>query len=144
MNEAGLQKLVLHTSYNSFKNISVHRDELDLPVSLNTSTNYTDSVAFTLSENASFLMAYMYSSDYAQYFQFLDSKYHDAWRQINNNNDNLIFTSGGLYYYNIRMSLVGNLVTFTLIAPRSTSGTPTISHPTMKVPITFVEYRLAN
>lgn len=144
MNEAGLQKLVLHTSYNSFKNISVHRDELDLPASLNTVSNYTDSVAFTLTENASFLMAYMYTSDYAQYFQFLDSKYHDAWRQINNNNDNLIFTSSGLYYYNIRMSLVGNLVTFTLIAPRSTSGTPTVNHPTGKVPITFVEYRLAN
>lgn len=145
MTEDGLQKLVLHTGYNSFKNVNVYRDELDLPASLNTSSVYNDSVTFNLSENASFLMAYMYTSDYAQYFQFLDSRYHNAWRQINNNNDNLIFTSGGLYYYYVRMSIAnGNQITFTLFAPRSTSGTPTISHPTMKVPIVFVEYRLAN
>lgn len=139
-----LNKLILHTGYNSFKNVSVYRDELDLPVSLNTSTVYTDSVSFTLSEQASFIQAYMKTSDYAQYFQFLDSEYHDAWRQINANNDNLIFTSSGLYYYYVRMSISGNVVTFTLQAPRSTSGTPVIRHNTMKVPITFIEYRLAN
>lgn len=139
-----LTKLILHTGYNSFKNIEVHRNNLTLPPTLNTSSTYSDSITFTLQENASFLMAYMYTSDYAQYFQFLDSAYHDAWRQINNNNDNLIFTSAGLYYYYVRMTLQGNQVTFTLIAPRSTSGTPTVNHPTSLVPITFVEYRLAN
>lgn len=144
MNEEGLQKLVLHTAYNSFKNVSVYRGELDLPPTLNSAATYTDSITFNLAEDASFTMAYMYTSDYSQYFQFLDSAYHDAWRQINNNNDNLIFTSAGLYYYDIKMTFNGNTVTFYLIAPRSTSGTPTVNHPTMKVPITFVEYRLAN
>ena len=139
-----LTKLILHTSYNSFKNVNVHRGNLILPTTLNTSSTYAYQLSFTLAENASFTMAYMYSSDYASYFRFLDSKYHDAWRQINNNEDNLIFTTSGLYYYRIRMSLVGNVVTFTLYAPRSTSGTPVINHPTGLVPITFVEYRLAN
>lgn len=145
MNEDGLRKLALHTGYNSFKNLAVHRGNLVLPTTLNTSTTYAYSLSFTLAENASFTMAYMYTSDYAQYFQFLDSGYHDAWRQINNNEDNLIFTvAHGLYYYRIRMSLNGNIVTFTLYAPRSTSGSPVIRHPTGLVPITFVEYRLAN
>lgn len=144
MKEEGLRKLAMFTKYNTFKNVSVYRDELDLPATLSSSSTYTDSITFTLNENASFLMGYMYTSDYSQYFQFLDSAYHDFWRQINNNNDNLIFTSAGLYYYDVKMVLNGNQVTFYLIAPRSTSGTPTVNHPTMKVPITFVEYRLAN
>lgn len=139
-----LTKLILHTGYNSFKNVAVHRGNLALPVTLNTGAAFSSTLSFTLAENASFTMAYMFSSDYAQYFRYLDSQYHNAWRQINNNEDNLIFTSSGLYYYRIRMSLVGNVVTFTLYAPRSTSGTPVISHPTGVVPITFVEYRLAN
>jgi len=144
MNEAGLQKLVLHTAYNSFKNVSIHRGNLAIPATLNSGAVQTNSISFTLTENALFTMAYMYTSDYSQYFQFLDSAYHDAWRQINNNNDNLIFTSAGLYYYDVKMSLSGNIVTFTLIAPRSTSGTPTVNHPTYLVPVTFVEYTLAN
>lgn len=144
MTEDGLRKLAMFTKYNTFKNVSVYRDELDLPATLNSSSTYIDSITFTLSENASFLMGYMYTSDYSQYFQFLDSEYHDFWRQVNNNNDNLIFTSAGLYFYDVKMTLKGNEVTFSLIAPRSTSGTPTVNHPTGKVPITFVEYRLAN
>lgn len=139
-----LTKLVLHTDYNSFKNIEVHRGNLTIPATLSSVSTGSNSISFTLKENASFLMAYMYTSDYNQYFQFLDSKYHDFWRQINNNNDNLIFTSSGLYYYYVRMTLSGNTVTFTLFTPKATSGTPTVTHSTYLVPITFVEYRLAN
>lgn len=139
-----LSKLILHTGYNTFKNISVYRNDLTLPSSLNTSTVYENEIVFNLSENASFLQAYMYSTDYNQYFEFLDSSYHDAWRQINANNDNLILTSAGLYYYYVRMKINDKRVTFTLFAPKSTSGTPTVRHPSFKVPITFIEYRLAN
>lgn len=139
-----LSKLILHTAYNTFKNINVYRDQLVLPSSLNTSSFYTYSTQFILSEDASFFQAYMYTSDYNQYFEFLDSAYHDAWRQINANNDNLIFTSAGLYYYYVRMTIDGRKVTFTLFAPKSTSGTPTVNHPTFRVPVTFIEYRLAN
>ena len=139
-----LSKLILHTGYNSFKNVAVHRGNLTLPTSLNTSSVYTNSISFTLDDQASFTQAYMYTSDYSQYFQFLDSGYHDAWRQINANNDNLIFTSSGLYYYYVRMTVNANVVTFTLYAPKATAGTPTVRHPTGLVPITFTEYRLAN
>lgn len=139
-----LTKLILHTGYNSFKNSSVQRGNLTLPTSLNTSNFHTSTLVFTLTEPASFIQAYKYSSDYGDYFNYLDSAYHDAWRQVNVNDDDLIFTSAGLYYYNIYMKLVGNVVTFTLFAPKSTSGTPTVTHPTYLVPVTFVEYRLAN
>lgn len=139
-----LTKLVLHTAYNSFKNVNVHRGNLIIPATLNTSTTYSHSISFTLSEVASFTQAYKYSSDYGEYFGFLDSQYHDAWRQINLNADDLIFTSGGLFYYRVNTSFVGNQVTFTLFAPKSTSGTPVVRHPTFLVPVTFVEYRLAN
>ena len=139
-----LSKLILHTGYNSFKNVAIYRGNLTLPTTLNTGSKYTNSITFDLTEQASFIQAYMYTSDYAQYFQFLDSAYHDAWRQINANNDNLIFTSAGLYYYYVTMKVDGFKVTFTLEAPRSTSGTPTVSHPTGLVPVTFTKYRLTN
>lgn len=139
-----LSKLILHTGYNSFKNISVQRDQLVMPATLNTSSTYSNSVQFALSENASFLQAYKYTTDYGDYFNYLDSSYHDHWRQINTNNDDLLITSDGLYFYNILMSLSQNVVTFTLFAPKATLGTPSIQHPTGTVPVTFVEYRLAN
>lgn len=139
-----LTKLILHTGYNSFKNNSIQRGNLTLPTSLNTSTFFTSTLTFTLTQTASFIQAYKYSTDYGDYFNYLDSAYHNQWRQINANNDDLIFTSSGLYYYNIYMKLASNVVTFSLVAPKSTSGTPTVTHPTGLVPVTFVEYRLAN
>lgn len=143
MNENALRKLVLHTSYNSFKNTSFQSGFLTLPAALGASP-YDTSVSFVLPETASFLGAYMYSTDYAQYFEFSDSAYHDAWRQINNNNDNLIFTSGGLYNYSIKMVLNGTTITFNLHIQAASSGTPTVTHPTHTVPITVASYRLAN
>lgn len=139
-----LDKLILYTPLNSFKNVDINRGNLPIPNTLSSVVDYTASISFTLAEDASFLQGYMFTSDYAQYFQFLDSSYHDAWRQINANEDNLLFTSAGLYYYYIRMTLDRNVVTFTIFIPRATSGTPTVNHPTKLVPVTFVEYRLAN
>lgn len=138
-----LSKLLLHTSYNAFKNNSVQRGTLALPTSLTPSQVYTDSVTFTLSENAAFIQAYVYATDYGDYFNFTDGAYHDGWRMVNTNNDYLIFGSYTLLNYYIRMSLNGNQVTFTLYV-KNASHDNTMSHPTHTVPITFIDYTLAN
>lgn len=136
-----LTKLILHTGYNSFKNRSIQRGNLILPANLN--AYYTNVLTFTLQEPASFIQAYKYSSDYGDYFTHLDSKYHDAWRLVHTNQDDLLFsTTNTLHAFNILMKLEGSKVTFTLTA--NASAGKIISHPTGLVPITFVEYRLAN
>lgn len=144
--EPDLDKLLLHSSYNTFKNLSVQRDELDLPTSMSAGQYYTDSVTFQLTEDIAFLQAYSFATDYADYFNFLDSGYHDFWRAINNNNDYLVFSSSGLLFYNIYMFLdtAKKQVTFTLVLSRVGFGAVTIRHDTYKVPITFVDYRLTN
>lgn len=91
-----LDKLMLHSAYNTFKNINVQRDYLDIPTSLSAGQYYTDSVTFQLTEDIAFLQAYSYATDYGDYFNYLDSGYHDAWRVINNNNDYVVFSSSGL------------------------------------------------
>lgn len=144
--EPDLDKLLLHSSYNTFKNLSVQRNELDLPLSLAAGEYYTDVVTFQLNEAIAFLQAYSYATDYGDYFNYLDSRYHDEWRTINNNNDYMVLSSSGLLFYNIYMFLdTTNLrVTFTLILSRVGFGAVTINHSTYKVPITFTDYRLTN
>lgn len=141
-----LDKLLLHSAYNTFKNLSVQRDELDLPTSMSAGQYYTDTVTFQLTEAIAFLQAYSFATDYGDYFSFLDSQYHNQWRTINNNNDYMILSSSGLLFFNIYMFLdTTNLrVTFTLVLSRVGFGAVTINHPTYKVPITFVDYRLTN
>lgn len=141
-----LDKLMLHTAYNTFKNLSVQRDELDLPASVGAGVVYTDSVVFNLTEDIAFLQAYSYATDYGDYFTYLDSAYHDFYRLINNNSDYMVLSSSGLLVYTINMVLdtANRRVTFTLTLSRQGFGAVTINHPTYKVPITFVDYRLTN
>lgn len=139
-----LDKLAFHSAYNSLKNTDVKRGELDLPASVGAGSIYVDEVTFELEEVASFVQAYVKTTDYSDYFQYLDSSYHDSYRNINQNTDHLVFSSGGLLNYDIYMKVAGNQVTFSLRLSRQGFGAVTIDHPTYKVPITFVEYRLTN
>lgn len=144
--EPNLDKLLLHTTYNTFKNLNVQRDQLDLPPSVGAGVVYTDTVTFQLTEDIAFLQAYSFATDYGDYFNYLDSQYHNGWRLINNNADYLVFSSGGLLFYTVNMFLdtVNRQVTFTLTLSRQGFGAVTINHDTYKVPITFVDYRLTN
>lgn len=141
-----LDKLMLHTAYNTFKNLSIQRGELDLPPSVGAGVVYTDTVTFDLTEEIAFLQAYSYATDYGDYFNYLDSQYHDAYRLINNNYDYMVLSSSGLLTYTINMVLdtLNKKVTFTLTLSRQGFGAVTINHPTLKVPVTFVDYRLTN
>lgn len=139
-----VDKLDFISKLNSFKNLSVLRGELDLPASVGAGTVYVDTLEFTLQEQASFVQAYINATAYDDYFQYLDSKYHDHYMPVNNNVDFLVFSSSGLLNYDIYMKIFENKVTFSLRLSRMGFGAVTINHPTYKVPITFVEYRLAN
>lgn len=141
-----LDKLMFHTSYNTMKNLNVQKDYLDIPASVGAGVLYTDTVTFNLTEQIAFLQAYVFATDYGDYFSFLDGTYHDQWRTVNNNNDYLILSDAGLISYNIRMSLdVGSLtVSFVLSISRVGFGAINIRHNTFRVPITFVDYRLTN
>lgn len=139
-----LDKLLLHSSYNTLKNNSVQRGNLDLPTSLAAGATWTDTLSFTLSEDPAFIQAYSYASDYGDYFTYLDSAYHDEWRQIHTNNDYLLFSDGGLQYFNIYTQVTGLTITFTLYHKNISASTLTYRHDTDVVPVTFIDYSLAN
>lgn len=145
--EPDITKLIMTSDRNAFKNESVQRNNLIIPNSIPASSTVTNSVQFTLSEAANFIQAYIYATDYGDYFNFLDSQYHDGWRSINNSTasgsgDYLLFTSGGLYDFAVRISINGNIVTATASFRNISGGTITINHPTKLIPITFIEYTL--
>lgn len=139
-----LDKLALHTSYNTYKNNSVKRGNLALPTSLGAGLTWTSTLTLTLSQAAAFLQAYSFATDYGDYFNYLDSQYHDAWRIVNQNADYLLNSSGGLQFFNINMVLSGTSVTFTLIHKNTGGGTLTYIHNTYLVPIALIDYTLAN
>jgi hypothetical protein len=139
-----LDKLALHSSYNSFKNNSVQRNNLVIPASVGAGSVYTNTVSFTLTNPAAFIQGYSYATDYGDYFLYLDSAYHDAWRVVNENADYLLRSSSGLLSYTIKMQIVGNVVSFTMRLSRAGFGAVTIFHDTYLIPITFIDYQLAN
>ena len=139
-----LDKLMLHSSYNTFKNISVQRGNLAIPASVGAGVVYTDTVTFNLQEAAAFMQGYSYATDYGDYFNYLDSRYHDNWRNVHTNNDYMLLSSSGLLSYTIRMQLSGSTATFTLRLSRAGFGAVTITHPTYLVPINFIDYKLTN
>lgn len=141
-----LDKLMLHTAYNTFKNINVQRGELIIPASIGAGVNYTHTISFDLTEDIAFLQAYSYATDYGDYFNFLDSNYHDFYRLINNNRDYLLFSSSGLLFFTINMQLdtLNKKVYFTFRCSRQGFGAVTIRHTDYRVPVTFVDYRLTN
>lgn len=145
--EPDITKLIMTSDKNAFKNESVQRGFLPIPTSIPAGSRVVNQIQFTLSELANFIQVYIYASDYGDYFNYLDSKYHDGWRPINNSTasgsgDFLLFTSGGLYDYAVRISLEGNVVTLTGSFRNISGGTITINHPNWLVPVTFIEYTL--
>lgn len=140
-----LNNTLLHTSFNAFKNNSVQTDTLALPASLTAGATYTDTVTFTLSESAAFIACYVYSTDYDDYFRYLDSAYHDAWRPLYASQDHLVFDDPvtSLFFYDVNVLVDGSTVTAKLYIENTTAGTITYT-PNKTVPIAFVDYTLAN
>jgi len=139
-----LDKLMLHSSYNTFKNIDVQKNTLDLPTAVGAGSIYTDTVTFSLQETAVFMQGYSYATDYGDYFNYLDSQYHDEWRNVHTNNDYMVLSSSGLLTYTIKLELTTTSAIFTLRLSRQGFGAVTINHPTYLVPIAFIDYRLTN
>lgn len=142
-----ITKLILTSDNNAFKNQSVQRSNLAIPTSIAASSRVTSTVEFTLSDTANFIVPYVYATDYGDYFNYLDSQYHDAWRPINNSTasgsgEYFLRTSGGIYDFGVRIKINGKKVTATAYF-RNISGAPiTVIHPTFLIPITFIEYTL--
>lgn len=144
------QKIITSPSYNSFKNITIHRGEFTFPSQTDpsSSTPDTQTVQFILQEPASFNQLFVYATDYGEYFRYLDSQYHDQWRAIESTDDFLIFDDPvtSLYYFNIDWQIDGNQVIVKRTLPNFDefpSGDPVVLTPGLTVPFAFVEYVLA-
>jgi len=139
-----IDNVLLHSSYNAFKNNGVHRASLALPASHVSGVAQSVEQTFTLDETTDFAQLLVYATDYAKYFRYLDSQYHDSWMQVEQSYDYLVFNSPltSLYYFTLNYKIVGNQVTVVLTIP---AFFPTMNFtPGKVVPIAFVEYTLAN
>lgn len=139
-----IDKLILHTTYNAFKNNSVQRDNLSLPTSVASGAVFTSVVSFITSQPAAFVPAFAFSTDYDNYFQFVDSQYHNTWRPVSGSQVHALFSTTSLDFFRINFTITGTVITFTLYYKNSGGGTLTFNHPTGKVPITLIDYTLAN
>jgi len=133
--------IVMSSEFNAFKNNGVHRHEFDFFVS-STGSVQTKSFTFTLADDTDFVQLFVYGTDYAKYFRYLDSQYHDKWQPVEQSLDYLVFNHpvSSLYYYKVNYKIVNNVVTVYLTVNGFGSFNFT---PGMKVPIAFVEYTLA-
>lgn len=133
--------VVLSTSHNAFKNNGVFRDAFAFFTS-STGSVQKKTITFTLQEDTDFIQLFVYGTDYAKYFRYLDSQYHNSWMQVEQSFDYLVFNSpvSSLWYYNITYTVVGRVVTVVLTVNGFGSFNFT---PGLTVPIAFVEYTLA-
>lgn len=140
-----LSKILLHSALNAFKNNSNPSDVLSLPTSLAAGATWTDSVSFMLASTTSFIQTYIYSTDYSDSFRYPDSEYHDYWHPLNVSESSLIYdVATFLYFYDINIYINEGAVTATLIIENDTGSTVNYDHPTYEVPITLIDYSLAN
>lgn len=138
-----IDNILMHSSINSFKNNGVHRANLAFPASHVNGVAQSVTQTFTLAEDTDFTQLLLYATDYAKYFRYLDSAYHDKWQQVEQSLDFLIFNNpvSSLYYYNVNYKIDGNDVIVVLTIP---AFFPTMNFtPGKVVPIAFVEYTLA-
>ena len=136
-------KTVTAPQYNTFKNVTIHRGTLSMPLTTSGPAQ-TQTIQLTLEDPASFLQLYIYGTDYDDYFRFLDSQYHDRWLPIECTRDFLVFDSPvtQLFYYSINYTVSGNIVTLNRVMYGASFGAPwNVSQIFPK--FAFVEYTLA-
>lgn len=137
-----LSKFVMHSSFNSFKNNSVYTGSITIPATITSGSTYTRSVTFTMSEAAAFLQVHIFATPYTEYNY--DGSYQNAWAQIESSPIGYALLDSpatSLYYFEASYTVVGNSVTVTIFIPNQVA---TFNTGSPVVPISFVEYNLAN
>lgn len=138
-----LDNILLHSSYNAFKNNGVHRADIAMPNSYTANTPVEITETFTLADDTDFAQVLIYGTDYAKYFRYLDSQYHDAWMQIEQPRDFLLLDNPvtQLFYFYAKYRIVGDQITIVITIPKFSSSFNILS--TLSVPVAVVEYTLA-
>jgi hypothetical protein len=145
-----LSKLILHTGYNSFKNVNSYPGSITFPASVPPAT---PSVPFsqtivnvTLSDNPVFTMAF---ANFTELVDGLFGTVKPHWYQMEVASGTY---SGNIAYYDIPFGgaalpgtlyqqINGNVITLTASVFNSTAHTYVAS---LTVPFIFIEYTLAN
>ena len=88
-----VDNILLHSSINTFKNNGVYRNKFVMPDSHTNGTQDTLTLTFTLQNNTDFVQLLVYATDYAKYFRYLDSQYHNKWQQVEQSIDYLLLNN---------------------------------------------------
>lgn len=139
-----LDKLILISKNNAFKNDDVFRGTLVIPASVGAGAIYTNSVSFTIPEGVDFQSAFGYFTNYSvRLFQGPPfTSYTDRWWDLNQIQDVFLVTSAGVINGQIIQTVSGSVVTITLRISRQGFSAVTITS-SGSIPISLVAYSLA-
>lgn len=136
-----VENILMHSSINSFKNNGVHRYNFPF-FTASTGSPQKIEHTFTLQQDTDFVQLLVFATDYAKYFRYLDSQYHNKWQPVEQSLDYLVFNHPvtSLYYFTVNYKIDGDQVTVVL----NVNGFGSFNFtPGLEVPIAFVEYTLA-
>lgn len=139
-----LDKLILISKNNAFKNDDVFRGSLVIPASVGAGSIYTNSVSFTIPDGVDFQSAFGYFTNYSlRIFQGTPfTTYVDRWWDLNQIQDVFLITSAGVITGQIIQVVTGGIVTITLRISRQGTSAVTITS-SGSIPISLVAYSLA-
>ena len=128
-----LDKVAITSTKNSFKNTGVYSISIDLPTSVPSGVEATNSTTITLAENQVFVFAR------AKYTEIVKD-IGPAWQVCNTFDGKFDFTSPfvGTSSFYITTVVSGLEVTFTIGIFQSTGSTMTVTP--QSIPITYVTY----
>lgn len=141
-----LNKLIMISKNNSFKNNGVNRGNLVIPASVGAGSVYTNTLSFNIPTGVDFQVAFGYFTSYsARIFAGPSfTTYQDRWYDVSQIQDLFFVTSAGVVNGQILISISGNTINATLRISRQGMSAITISHPTNIIPISIVAYSMAS
>jgi hypothetical protein len=141
-----LNKLIMISTNNSFKNNGVNRGTLVIPASVAAGAIYTNTATFNIPTGVDFQAAFGFFTSYsARIFAGpAFTTYQDRWYDVSQVQDVFFVTSAGVVSGQLITNINGNTITVTLRISRQGSSAITITHGTYAIPISIIAYSMAS
>lgn len=144
---ADLNKLVLYSKNNSFKNQNVYRGNITIPTGVGAGAISNTSVTFTVPDGTEFIEIFGFFTSYSYRIEVIGiplTTYADMWQNLVGTRDSVfLYTSAGIMFGTLSLRVTGNQVFVNLNISRMGMGAMTINHGTYVLPISLVAYSTA-
>lgn len=139
-----LERLIMISKNNAFKNDGVLRDTLIVPASVGAGAIYTNSVTFSIPDGVDFYSAFAYFTNYSTRL-FAGppfTSYNNQWWDLNQVQQVFFSSSAGVISGTIYMTVDSNRIIVTLRISRQATTAVTINTGG-NIPVSIIPYSLA-